>query len=98
MLRRGDDEHLAAGHFGYDARPFQLHNGLAQAERREQGTAAAAQRPQHAVALVGIQGGGNLIGLYIQPYQRGDVDLLFQKFLIGHGVPPSFCRSFPAFL
>ena len=64
--------------------PFELHRGLAKAKPGKDTPAAPAQGPQNAGALVGLQYRVDFRRVNFDAGQRRDVDLVFQKFFVGH--------------
>ena len=61
-----DDQRFPAGVFLHQPAPLQLHNGFAQAKPGKQRPASAAQRPQHAGALVRFEDRVQFIFPHIQ--------------------------------
>ena len=55
--QRAHDQHLAALVFVDETAPFELHNGLAKSERREDGTPTTCHRPHDRISLMWFQHG-----------------------------------------
>ena len=89
-VQRHHDQRLTADVLLQDAAPFQLHDGLAQAEPGKKAAPSTAQRPQDANTLVVFQGWADFGRINLNTALRGNIDLVFQKFPVSHTSPTCF--------